>query len=247
MAVVKMNLENVDVRNSRKRDIEVRGQEAMMETIEQTQKRGRGRPQLRSDEETLALITEAANREFLAHGFAATGMEAVARAAGVSTKTLYRLVPTKTALFESVVTARIGRFTQSIHERVAEKAEPVDSLEALLVECARLTLDPEVVGFISLVVAERRRCPVIASTFYNKGMKRTSGALAAWIGEQAERGLIDVEDRELAAGMLLGMMISEPQRAALLGQLAPPSEAAIRKRAKACARLFLEGCGRAAG
>jgi len=218
-----------------------------MATIERAAKRGRGRPQLRSDEATLKLIAEAANREFLAHGFAATGMETVARAAGISTKTLYRLVPTKTALFESVVTARIDRFTHAVHERLADKAEPTESLEALLVECARLTLDAEVVAFLSLVIAERRRCPAIAATFYNKGMRRTAAALASWIGEQARSGSISVEDPELAAGMLLGMMISEPQRAALLGQLAPLSEAAIRKRAKACARLFLEGCGRSDG
>ena len=58
-------------------------------------KRCRGRPQIRSDEETRHLIVEAAAEEFHANGYAATGIADVAKRAGVSTKTLYRLIPTK--------------------------------------------------------------------------------------------------------------------------------------------------------
>ena len=36
-------------------------------------------------------------------------METVARRAGVSTKTLYRLIPNKAALFEGMVTDRLDR------------------------------------------------------------------------------------------------------------------------------------------
>src|SRR6266700_2139315 len=57
--------------------------------------RGRGRPQLRSDEETRAIIYETARHEFARNGYAATSMDNVARSAGMSTKTLYRLVPNK--------------------------------------------------------------------------------------------------------------------------------------------------------
>ena len=73
-------------------------------------RRSRGRPQVRCDEETRALILEAARHEFAASGFAATSMESVARRAGVSTKTLYRIVPDKKALFEATVTHRLDRF-----------------------------------------------------------------------------------------------------------------------------------------
>ena len=66
---------------------------------EQQTSRGRGRPPLRSDEETLGLIVEAARQEFQLGGYAGTGMSAIAARAGVSTKTLYRLVPTKAELF----------------------------------------------------------------------------------------------------------------------------------------------------
>src|ERR1700730_16229544 len=63
-------------------------------------KRCRGRPQVRPDDETRQIIYEAARHEFADSGYAATSMETVARRAGVSTKTLYRLGPHKAAPFE---------------------------------------------------------------------------------------------------------------------------------------------------
>jgi len=56
------------------------------------------------------MIYEAARHEFAGNGYAATGMETVARRAGVSTKTLYRLIPNKAALFEGMVSDRLDRF-----------------------------------------------------------------------------------------------------------------------------------------
>src|SRR5260370_30890980 len=84
------------------------------------QRRSRGRPQLRSEEETRAVILEAARHEFAARGFAATSMENVARRAGVSTKTLYRIVPDKKALFEATVTHRLDRFVSVVSLRACE-------------------------------------------------------------------------------------------------------------------------------
>ena len=51
-----------------------------------------------------------------------------------------------------------------------------------------------------------------------------------------------LDDPEQAADMLRGMMVMEPQRAVLLAQAPPPGASAIAARAKACAKVFLEGC-----
>src|ERR1700744_1309295 len=79
-------------------------------------RRCRGRPQLRPDDETRRIIYEAARHEFPRKG-SATSMEAVARRAGVSTKTLYRLVPNKAALFDGMVTERIEQFVSIVKLR----------------------------------------------------------------------------------------------------------------------------------
>src|SRR6516164_5134796 len=88
--------------------------------IAEEARRSRGRPQLRSDEETRAIILEAARYEFSHTGYAATGMESVARRAGVSTKTLYRLFPNKAAVFEAMVTERMEAFVSLVKLRACD-------------------------------------------------------------------------------------------------------------------------------
>src|SRR6476646_12035619 len=86
-------------------------------------KRCRGRPQVRPDDETRQIIYEAARHEFADSGYAATSMETVARRAGVSTKTLYRLVPNKASLFEGMVSDRLDRFMSEVNLRAIDCAE----------------------------------------------------------------------------------------------------------------------------
>lgn len=213
-----------------------------MEPRNKTVKRGRGRPQARPDEVTRRLIHEAAQQEFLESGYAATCMEAVAARAGVSTKTLYRLIPTKAALFEGMVTARLDEFFAGIVADVVDSPDLASALETMLVDCAGLTLDKEVLGVHRLVIAESDRFPELAQAFYKNGIQRVPVVLAEWLDTQRKRGMLRLEDPKAAAGMLLGMMISEPQRAAILRQGKPLSPNAVRERARACAQLFLRGC-----
>jgi hypothetical protein len=58
----------------------------------------------------------------------------------------------------------------------------------------------------------------------------------------AKRGLVAVDDAEAAAGMLLGMLAFQPQRAVMFGHAAVPGRDDLERRAAACARMFLEGC-----
>src|SRR5580698_4161102 len=86
-------------------------------------RRCRGRPQIRPDGETRQLIYEAARQEFAGGGYAATSMETVARRAGVSTKTLYRLIPNKAALFEAMVSDRLDRFLSEVNLHAADHTD----------------------------------------------------------------------------------------------------------------------------
>jgi len=53
--------------------------------------------------------------------------------------------------------------------------------------------------------------------------------------------LIKLDDPRTAAGLLRGLMIMDPQRAAMLGQRSAPGPDEIAQRTKICARLFLDG------
>lgn len=207
-----------------------------------SEKRGRGRPQVRPDAETVRLIFEAARREFVLNGYALTGMDAVASRAGVSTKTLYRLVPTKAELFQGMVTDRLDRFFSKITADAVEETDLATALAIILFDCAAFSLDDEVVGLNRLVIAECDRFPEIAEAFYRDGIQRVPVALSTWLTTQSKKGALELDEPKTAAGMLLGMMISEPQRAAVLRQRGPMTARAVEKRARACAELFLNGC-----
>jgi AcrR family transcriptional regulator len=218
----------------------------MAEPESSPDRRCRGRPQLRSDDETRQIIYEAARHEFAANGFAATSTEKVARRAGVSTKTLYRLIPSKTELFEGMVSDRLDRFLADVNLRTAARYDDIEqALTAALLACMDLVLDPEVVALQRIVLQETGNTS-LARTYYKDGILRTATTLASWLKRQVKQGLIQLDDPDEVAGMLIGMVASSPQRATVYGGLPLPARAEIEKRVATCARLFLRGC-RASG
>jgi len=207
-----------------------------------TERRYRGRPQLRPDDETRQIIYEAARHEFAASGYAATNTEAVARRAGVSTKTLYRLIPNKAALFEAMVSDRLDRFLSDFNLHAADDVGIEEALNTALMACADLVLDKEVVALQRIILQETSQFPDLAATFYRNGIVRTAAVLAGWLRAQVKRGLIELDDVDEAAGMLIGMVTSAPQRAAIFGGLPLPSRSRLKARVRSCATLFLRGC-----
>jgi len=214
----------------------------MADTDTPQDRRCRGRPQVRPDDETRQIIYEAARHAFADGGYAATSMEAVARRAGVSTRTLYRLIPNKASLFDGMVTDRLDRTLASVDLNAIDHAEIEEALYAALMACAELTLDEEVIALQRMVLQEAGKFSDIAGMFYKNGIQRITAALADWLRVQQKRGLIDLDDIDEAAGMLLGMVASAPRRAAMFGGVALPPRSQIEARVRRCAALFLRGC-----
>lgn len=213
-----------------------------MSAVEAVGKRSRGRPPTRTDDETRRLIAEAARREFMAHGYAGACMDDVAKGAGISKKTLYRLIPAKADLFKTSVIDRIARYILAVDEETASAHDFPTVLERLLTEYGNLTLSSETIAIQKLVIAESDRFPELAASFYTDAILATQAVLEAFLARQCARGLIDLDDPHAAAGMLRGMMIMEPQRSVMIGRAAVPDAAEIEERARSCVRLFLRGC-----
>jgi AcrR family transcriptional regulator len=214
-----------------------------MAEIDSTQdRRSRGRPQVRPDDETRRIIYEAARHEFAGSGYAATCMDVVAQRAGISTKTLYRLVPNKASLFEGMVSDRLDRLIYEVNLRAADHTDIEEALRTALMACADLVLDEEVIAVQRMVLQEVGKFSEIGSTFYKNAIQRTAKALADWLQVQQKRGLIALDNADEAAGMLLGMLASAPRRAAMFGGVPLPSRPQIEARVRTCAALFLRGC-----
>jgi AcrR family transcriptional regulator len=207
-----------------------------------SQSRPRGRPPLRSEEETKRIVFEAARHAFAVDGYAATSTEELARRAGVSTKTLYRLFPGKAALFEAMCADRLERLLSAVDLQGSDEVDIATGLRAALLACADLALDPEVVALQRMVLQESAAFPELAANFYNNGISRTVRTLAGWLRVQVKRKRIAIDDAEEVAGMLIGMVASAPQRAAIYGDMPLPSRKQIERRVQTCAALFLDGC-----
>jgi AcrR family transcriptional regulator len=213
----------------------------MVQIAEQV-RRPRGRPPKRSEEETRRVLIEAAAAEFEAKGYAATSMADVAQRAGVSTKTVYRLIPNKADLLTRVVSDRIGQFMLEIDAEALDPLPTSEALERILIAYGTLTLSQRTIAMHRLVIRECDQFPEVATAFYQFAIRRANEGMAAWLRRQCERGLIKVDDPQVAAGMLRGMMSMDPQRAVMLGQRDAPDADEVAARAKQCAQLFLNGC-----
>lgn len=212
-----------------------------MVEIENCEKRSRGRPQVRCDDDTKDVIVAAASHQFHENGYASASMNAIAQTAGVSTKTLYRLFPAKDDLFASVVSDRIGRFILSIDPATVAKMDLRHGLEHLLTAYGMLTLSDDTISILRLVISESDRFPQIAATFYEMAIVRTNAAMETWLRTQCANGLLTIADPHAASGMLRGMMIMEPQRATILRQRPTLNAEEIAARARLCASMFLDG------
>lgn len=201
--------------------------------------RGPGRPPLRSDDETRALIIAAAARAFLETGYIRTGIDTIARDAGVSTRTLYRLFATKEDLLKEAMDARIDAAFGSLDAARVTGSDPHASLEALLSGYARLALSDEAIRLTRLIAAERQEVPALADS-YRQATARITGVFETWIREHQKSGFLRPDNIETTAHLLRGT-INEAQRQVLLGLREPLTAAERRDWVKASVAMFLDG------
>lgn len=74
----------------------------MNEPKSRPEHRPRGRPALRTEQETRKMLIDAAREVFLTKGYSGTSVSVVAKHAGMSTRTIYKIIGTKEDLFQLV-------------------------------------------------------------------------------------------------------------------------------------------------
>lgn len=201
-----------------------------------------GRP---SREEAALLgerIVDVATELFLAEGYGATSIEAIAQRARISKRTFYHRFPDKAALFAAVVT----RIIQGLRPPPDAPLYEDGSLEEILRRLARLilraALAPMALALNRLMVAEAQRFPELAAITVREGSRaEVAGQIAAMLDREARAGGLAIDRPEFAAEQFLQMIITLPQRRALgLGK--PMIEAELDDWADDCVNLFLNGC-----
>ncbi|MFF2371741.1 TetR/AcrR family transcriptional regulator [Agromyces sp. NPDC058110] len=148
------------------------------------------------------LIMAAAERVFLARGFAGTSVDDIAVEAGVSKRTVYNVFDDKEQLFRAILGDAIAtaeRYAGEVATTTASAVDLDEALRDLARELAASVLGGRVVPLRRLLIGEASRFPEFALEYYGRAPGRVMTAVASALGSLADRGLLSVDDAELAA------------------------------------------------
>lgn len=159
----------------------------------------------RDDPRSQAIVREA-RRRFMAEGFAATRVEPIARAAGVSTATLYGFFPSKQHLFRAVITNASDDFSAQMEHVRVSTGSARDQLIRFATTYATFMGDPFVRSVFRLVMAERPRFRDVAQQFFDKGRSDFGRPLMSALQTMTDRGELRINKPSWAAGQLMGMI-----------------------------------------
>jgi AcrR family transcriptional regulator len=158
-------------------------------------------------EEKVEAILSGAMQEFLMHGYAATTMDRVTAAAGVSKATVYSYFQDKEGLFTALIEELIVKRYQAAFnpkKALSAEGEAMDILRQIAIsvlECA--TEDERVLGLIRLVAGESGRFPELARTFVRNMEKSALDDLSQFLACSP----LDLPDPEASARIFLGTLV----------------------------------------
>jgi TetR/AcrR family transcriptional repressor of mexJK operon len=161
------------------------------------------------------LIMEAATTAFLRNGYLGTSMDEIAALAGVSKQTVYKHFADKQRLFTDIILATSDQVVGELVEHAASALPQTGDVEKDLGQLARQLI----AAICQPEVLRLRRL--------------------------ADRGLLQLEDPQLAAHQFAGMVLWVPvNRVMFCGEDAALTPAEIDRYANAGARAFLDAHGR---
>ena len=188
--------------------------------------------------ERLSTLVTAAEAVFLQKGYHAATMNDVAKAAGMSKKTIYELIDSKIELFFAILADH--------HEKITfPTPKPgwgiADILTANLLALGRFLLEPAQIALIRLIMAEYTHSPDFGRVFMRSRLVKAKARLEDALASVArEQGVPAAEAKEGSA-MLFGMALGEFHIGTLIGFRPPPSRQALETRVRRAVEIFLAG------
>jgi AcrR family transcriptional regulator len=163
-------------------------------------RRGRGRLRLQDAQALEAQLVLAARDAFMADGYGATSMAALARGAGISKTTLYAKFPTKAALFRAIIDRQLAEAYGAVDAAVGEAPDNslASYLRHLAVQTVLHALQPENLALNRLIDWEATRFPELAEVAQLRARMGIEH-IAGYIRDFAVRDEIPCCDAEGAA------------------------------------------------
>ncbi len=186
----------------------------------------------------MSQLIEAAEDIFLSKGYHTATMSDVAKAAGMSKKTVYQLIESKAELFTILLAHHQARLTfPSGQEALSVKETLVQNLLCL----ARFLLSAEQIALIRLIMAEYTHSPDLGRMFLRERMLKAKTQIEKCLVNAAAREGMRLADAREMSAMLFGMALGEFHLAALIGFRAAPAKAVLERRIRRAVELFVAG------
>jgi AcrR family transcriptional regulator len=171
-------------------------------------------------------ILGGASRVFLAQGFDAASMAAIAREAGVSKGTLYVYFKSKEELFEAIVEEQCRHQAEVIFTLDAN-SEIAAELKRLGVEFVHFLCREGGVSPLRTVIAIADRMPELGEKFYQSGPAHGIASLKRYLEDKVAAGVLKPHDCEVVAAQFIDGCASLTFKPLLFNFAGPPSEARI--------------------
>lgn len=163
-------------------------------------------------------LIQAATEVFMEEGYRAS-IERVAVRANVARQTLYNHFPSKADLFGEV----IKQATAALLVTLDGKAEGLrERLLRFGIAFRAKALSSEGLGCYRALVAESKRFPELAATFYRTGPAQTAARLRGVLQDAMDRGELRPDDSDFATTILLSMLVGAERSHFLLSGEPPP-------------------------
>lgn len=147
-------------------------------------------------------------QEFLAHGYAATSMDRVATAAGVSKATVYSHFQDKeglfTALIQRLVEVKFRSIFESDHEEMLQ-TEPEIVLRELAHRFLEISMnDQQFLNFMRVILGESGRFPLLARAFVSNIEQTSFNRLCQYFTNCPH---LKLSDPEATARIFIGALV----------------------------------------
>ena len=193
---------------------------------------------LERDERLLAIATEM----FMAQGFEATSMDALAEAAAVGKATLYARYADKAALFGAVLRRRILQIYGPLEEEFSLVHDGADLRETLRMVARKLlarALAPDAAALGRILAAQGVRFPELGQLAVREGLTRQIRLVATILARFEDRRPSRIGDHDVAADLFLSITLGRAAKAALYG--VSLDEHLVEQRVDLAVDVFLNG------
>jgi TetR/AcrR family transcriptional repressor of mexJK operon len=188
-------------------------------------------------------VLDAATELFLAQGYGAVSMDAIARAAGVSKATLYAHFASKDVLFATIMRDRSAnyRLDESLFPDVVTDLRA--TLEANGRRMMRFMLQERTLAIYRIALGEAGRFPELGRAFFENGPGKFCARAQAWLAVLRAAGLVRAADLEVATHQFTALLRSGLFLRASLALPPAPTEAEIDATVAAAVDTWLRAFG----